>query len=669
MVGRSAGFIATIVAALVFGALPCASAWAVELPEFTTETTFTGTSGKSTFESIKGTKMTCKSASTEGSPTNAKEGTFHAVFAGCEEPAFKLTCAGLAEKAGTVSIPGTYRLVRLKGGKAADLLTDEEVHVTCGGLLLFKMKGPTLASIAPLGSKTTKYELQVKETKGKQELTEYENDEGAAVGKIVPLVSVNEGAFEEAGVEAAEDKITTAKETEVRLVPPAPKAEQIDFKDNIAILVDHRQNKVPESAVAIDGVGEKNKVEWQLSTTAGFTKNWPVVYVKLGKPTLTARFTLEKATEEFIALRLEGNATVTGEVPLNGTTIKFTALVTKAELEANKGFFITPEVASENALPNRVLYERSTITWRWKVKEAGQPAFEQELGKTTHNFYLVAATPLREPFLTLLDLATQGIQAEALQPPSTAEIIKGVMSEFKTKKIGLRWYELEPGTLRRGGTVMRYWYLLNTLRALGNRSKEIEEAEAAEQSTEEKEDRKEEEEACALTDSPAHVAYLLRHAQGRCNHWAFALSYALAAEGVKSEVLELGTEYGAGEPCAAYKSCFMLVKNWKFEGEGTSGNPTFPYTGAEVIDADGVEAQGVKNPVSAFYNHFIVEAPKGSGELYDPSYGTGPFSGANALKEFQTSSLSAFCVPGTETKCQRETATLRLKSLGYAAIE
>jgi hypothetical protein len=41
-------------------------------------------------------------------------------------------------------------------------------------------------------------------------------------------------------------------------------------------------------------------------------------------------------------------------------------------------------------------------------------------------------------------------------------------------------------------------------------------------------------------------------------------------------------------------------------------------------DRDGVPGQGTPDPTSNFFNHFIVSY---GGKYYDPSYGTGPFSG------------------------------------------
>lgn len=58
--------------------------------------------------------------------------------------------------------------------------------------------------------------------------------------------------------------------------------------------------------------------------------------------------------------------------------------------------------------------------------------------------------------------------------------------------------------------------------------------------------------------------------------------------------------------------------------EGSSGNSEYPYQiGLDAIDLSGVPAQGNSNPPGAFRNHFIVQFGE---KLYDPSYGTGPFS-------------------------------------------
>lgn len=71
----------------------------------------------------------------------------------------------------------------------------------------------------------------------------------------------------------------------------------------------------------------------------GDTTNWPVVYVRQTKPRLEVRFSLEKATEEFIQKKLEAGykVMVTGTGLLGGVAIALETEVTKAELEAHKG--------------------------------------------------------------------------------------------------------------------------------------------------------------------------------------------------------------------------------------------------------------------------------------------------------------------------------------------
>ncbi len=140
------------------------------------------------------------------------------------------------------------------------------------------------------------------------------------------------------------------------------------------------------------------------------------------------------------------------------------------------------------------------------------------------------------------------------------------------------------------------------------------------------------------------LAGMLEEAKGKCGAWAEAFAFVLANEGVKSKVLEIAPEFivGAEDKCETFKTCNMLIKGWKFNGAGTSGNASFPYKATEVEDERGVKAQGVENPPAIFSNHYIVETPKGSGKLYDPSYGTGPYEGANPLKELQENGIAAF---------------------------
>jgi hypothetical protein len=64
---------------------------------------------------------------------------------------------------------------------------------------------------------------------------------------------------------------------------------------------------------------------------------------------------------------------------------------------------------------------------------------------------------------------------------------------------------------------------------------------------------------------------------------------------------------------------------------------------------------------------------RGAEKLYDPSYGTGPFGGANRLKEYQAASIAGFCglfEAGTfEAKCEKVPAALQLHPAEFEKYE
>ncbi|HVP10667.1 MAG TPA: hypothetical protein VMV94_05695, partial [Phycisphaerae bacterium] len=61
---------------------------------------------------------------------------------------------------------------------------------------------------------------------------------------------------------------------------------------------------------------------------------------------------------------------------------------------------------------------------------------------------------------------------------------------------------------------------------------------------------------------------------------------------------------------------------------GTPGGGMYPYSiGSSASNLPGVQGQDNPEPPEAFYNHFIVRY---SGQIYDPSYGAGPFPTENS---------------------------------------
>jgi hypothetical protein len=444
------------------------------------------------------------------------------------------------------------------------------------------------------------------------------------------------------------------------VVPPTPPTtEQVNFTKNLAVLVDHRANSTPETAMAIEQYGEGNNVEWQ---TGANQKNWPVAYVQNTKIKLQeVRFTVGAATRAFLNERIEPGSMVkfAGELTLGANKLTFDKELTVAEvtaqLVAHAGYLAAKEMESNVALPKEVrLYEGAKIVWKWTVKEKGN-TFEQELGASEHNIYLTFASPVKQkydgqeyevPFyLTVLDSDTQGIEkTTAVQPPAEAGVINGIWSEYETRKLGIRWYNVATGVIHRGGLLLQYYEEIAT----GKTPKEVKEVGFRN---------------CEI----AGVQGLLENGKSQCHGWSEIFSFGLADEGVSSVTQEVFPEFGGAGECPATVECWFLVKNWKFNG--MPGMGTFPYENAQVEDIAGVEGQGgVKNPTSVFTRHFIVEAKKGSTKLFDPSYGSEPVEGANRLKEYQEKYIEGFCNPGLE-KCQKAPAALQLKTKEYETYE
>jgi hypothetical protein len=72
--------------------------------------------------------------------------------------------------------------------------------------------GATLAEITPILTKTTKYELKVAGSKGKQNFTQYEDDSGTKV-TVELKTSIDEGTAVSASESILEDKLTAEEET------------------------------------------------------------------------------------------------------------------------------------------------------------------------------------------------------------------------------------------------------------------------------------------------------------------------------------------------------------------------------------------------------------------------------------------------------------------------
>ncbi|MBX3399048.1 MAG: hypothetical protein KF873_09920 [Gemmataceae bacterium] len=143
---------------------------------------------------------------------------------------------------------------------------------------------------------------------------------------------------------------------------------------------------------------------------------------------------------------------------------------------------------------------------------------------------------------------------------------------------------------------------------------------------------------------------LLKDLDGTCVSWSFLFADAMFDAGIKAKKyimqFESKTTYQTpGNPYPYPEN--LLIKNWDFAGNGTSGNNTYPYQNtpndpqnpatmfsksvvgtwhyewgalpaAEVTDQAGLPGQNTANPRASFRDHVVVKV---NGTYYDPSYG------------------------------------------------
>ncbi len=203
---------AALVGLLLAASVATSSAAAVELPEFGVETRFTGTDGKMKLN-LTGGETKCNSGTNSFSPSSKRLGTFTIDFKECSLGGKECHSEGDAE--GIVLIAGEYHLVRIKAGDAGVWFLLTTVKLTCKFLSLKEeLKGNVLGLITPIGTKTTRFTININVIEGKQETTEFENDGGEKV-KASLEANTNGGSFKQTTIEVAENKLTSEKETEI----------------------------------------------------------------------------------------------------------------------------------------------------------------------------------------------------------------------------------------------------------------------------------------------------------------------------------------------------------------------------------------------------------------------------------------------------------------------
>lgn len=202
------------IVALAIGAVTAASASAAELEQTPTSGKFTVSAAGGTFQTKSGSEITCKTVSGSGEVTGAKTATSKVTFEGCTSSGVKCT-AGKTSGSIETEINGELVWLSKAGLSAGQKLTlAKELTVTCL-FIKIKVKGSTLCPIEPVNEKTTTLKLTCKQKGGKQEFTEYENEEGKKI-QAITLTNIS-GTFEESGL-ASTESLSFSSMVEVKVV-------------------------------------------------------------------------------------------------------------------------------------------------------------------------------------------------------------------------------------------------------------------------------------------------------------------------------------------------------------------------------------------------------------------------------------------------------------------
>lgn len=204
------------IALLAVAAFAATSAMA--LPEYSTSSTFTGSSGASTLETVKsGSTISCTADTNSGSVTGkSTSGTFKVEFTGCVSGA-GAKCKSEGAKAGTILSSGTTTLGYINKTTSPKqvgvLLKTETVKINCGeGALIAEVKNKFICPITPVNTDTTSYTQKcAKSAKGVQTPKKFETSEENEFLET----SFGGATFEESSL-VTEEKLTNATLGEIK---------------------------------------------------------------------------------------------------------------------------------------------------------------------------------------------------------------------------------------------------------------------------------------------------------------------------------------------------------------------------------------------------------------------------------------------------------------------
>jgi hypothetical protein len=215
-----------LVAVFAMSAIATASASA-SLPELVNregrevvKKKFTGkATGSSTFETKSGEAVKCTGGTTKGEVTGVKTQTVENKFTSCSAAAGLLKCKTKGAASGEIALKLNAKIVYISESAktvGVDLVLPETITIECTGLLseTLHVKGSTICSTTTALSK--KATITCRQTKGKQEFTEYEE-----AGRKIKDITETEGsgakkfAFEESGLSST-NELEFEEEVEIK---------------------------------------------------------------------------------------------------------------------------------------------------------------------------------------------------------------------------------------------------------------------------------------------------------------------------------------------------------------------------------------------------------------------------------------------------------------------
>lgn len=338
---------------------------------------------------------------------------------------------------------------------------------------------------------------------------------------------------------------------------------------------------------------------------------FPVSYRRGAKIVVSADFRVEPAEATFSSVLIRGTSPTGLTFPQTMATV-------------GAGQATIEDVEAEEALEDVVAFHNPlTIEWEVSVDEGMTWA---PAGTSENRVYVtldepaIGASPSQvnvEIYESVMELATRSASGARTQ----AEALAGIWQDFQDPL---------PGVMRKGidgrnvsdGQEMNYWIdVSNPDYQLAFACQRVE------------------------TMLDPRVEGVLQGV-GTCRAWANLFIASLASHGIRNaKLMRVDTDGDLGKYLKPEETG-LLVRSWSFLGQGTARDRCGDHytfgNGVDLVDQVGVAGQGVPNPPGFFNFHFIVFA---LGRYYDPSYGSGPFSGTShyqAWNTWENPSLSGF---------------------------